>query len=51
MNKRKSLLGIGMILALPAEQAEQALSVLKGAGETAYQIGRVIPGEAGVELV
>ena len=44
-------MGIGMILALPAEQAEQALSVLKGAGETAYQIGRVIPGEAGVELV
>ena len=41
-------MGIGMILALPAEQAEQALSVLKGAGETAYQIGRVIPGEAGV---
>ena len=44
-------MGIGMILALPAEQAEQALSVLKGAGETAYQIGGVIPGEAGVELV
>ena len=36
---------------LTPEQAEQALSVLKGAGETAYQIGRVIPGEAGVELV
>ena len=44
-------MGIGMILALPAAQAEQALSVLKDAGETAYQIGRVIPGEAGVELV
>ena len=44
-------MGIGMILALPAAQAEQALSVLKDAGETAYQIGSVIPGEAGVELV
>ena len=44
-------MGIGMILALPAAQAEQALSVLKDAGETAYQIGSVITGEAGVELV
>ena len=44
-------LGIGVILALPTAQAEQALSVLKDAGETAYQIGSVIPGEAGVELV
>ena len=44
-------MGIGMILALPTAQAEQALSVLKDAGETAYQIGSVIPGEAGVELV
>ena len=42
---------MGMILALPTAQAEQALSVLKDAGETAYQIGSVIPGEAGVELV
>ena len=44
-------MGIGMILALPAAQAGQALSVLKDAGETAYQIGSVITGEAGVELV
>ena len=44
-------MGIGMILALPAAQAGQALSVLKEAGETAYQIGQVVSGEAGVELV
>ena len=40
-----------MILALPAEQAEQALAVLSAAGETAYQIGEVISGEDGVKLV
>ncbi len=44
-------MGIGMILALPPRRLVLALSVLKEAGETAYQIGRVIPGEAGVELV
>ena len=44
-------MGIGMILALPANQAAQALEVLKAAGETAYQIGKVVAGEDSVELV
>ena len=44
-------MGIGMILALPAQQAAQALEILKAAGERAYQIGQVVSGEAGVELV
>ena len=44
-------MGIGMILALPAQQAAQALEILKAAGEQAYQIGQVVSGEAGVELV
>ena len=44
-------MGIGMILALPAHQAEQALEVLAQAGETAYAIGSVVPGNGGVELV
>ncbi|MGN0985177.1 MAG: phosphoribosylformylglycinamidine cyclo-ligase [Candidatus Enterenecus sp.] len=44
-------MGIGMILAVPAGQAEQALDLLKNAGETAYAIGTVVPGDAGVELV
>ena len=44
-------MGIGMILALPADQAEKALEVLKAAGETAYQIGKVVAGEDSVELV
>jgi len=43
-------MGIGMILAVPAAQAEKALETLKAAGETAYQIGKVIAGEDGVVL-
>ena len=43
-------MGIGMILALPAEQAEQALSLLQAAGERAYRIGEVVAGEEGVVL-
>ena len=44
-------MGIGMILALPAAQAEQAMELLGQAGEQAYVIGSVVDGDAGVELV
>ena len=44
-------MGIGIILAVPASQAPAALDALAAAGETAYQIGSVVAGEAGVELV
>ena len=44
-------MGIGMILAVPAGQVQQALSVLAASGEQAYEIGSVIQGDAGVELV
>ena len=44
-------MGIGMIMAMPAAQAEQALAILKDAGETAYQIGTVIAGSDSVELI
>ena len=44
-------MGIGMILAVPVEQAEEALRCLKDSGETAYHIGEVIEGADGVELV
>ena len=44
-------MGIGMVLALPADQAAQALEILSAAGETAYRIGQVISGEDGVVLV
>ena len=44
-------LGVLLMLALPAAQAQQALEILSAAGETAYQIGEVISGEDGVVLV
>ena len=44
-------MGVGMILAVPAAQAQQALDILSAAGETAYQIGEVVAGEDGVVLV
>ena len=44
-------MGIGRILAVPADQAQKALNNLKDAGETAYQIGKVVAGQDGVSLV
>ena len=44
-------MGLGMLLAVPAAQAGQALEILQAAGEQAYQVGSVVPGDAGVELV
>ena len=44
-------MGIGMILAVPAAQAQEALKVLKDAGETAYQIGQVVAGDESVVLL
>ena len=44
-------MGLGMLLALPAHQAPQALELLKAAGENAYLVGSVVSGDAGVELV
>ncbi len=44
-------MGLGLILAVPAAHAERALATLTDAGETAYKIGAVVQGDAGVELV
>ncbi|WP_411343877.1 phosphoribosylformylglycinamidine cyclo-ligase [Paenibacillus sp. WLX1005] len=38
-------MGIGMVIVVPAEQAEQALSVLQEQGEEAYLIGNVTEGQ------
>ena len=43
-------MGIGMVLALDAADAEKAVAALEAAGEKAYVIGKVISGEKGVEL-
>lgn len=41
-------MGIGMVIVVPADQAEQALTLLAEQGETAYQIGTV---QAGTKVV
>ena len=38
-------MGIGMVVILPAEQAEDAIQQAAAAGEQAYRIGTVIPGK------
>lgn len=43
-------MGVGMCIALPADQAEKALEILAAAGEQGYIIGEVTRGEGGVEL-
>lgn len=44
-------MGIGLVLAIPKEQVGGALDVLTRAGEQAYVIGSVVPGDEGVVLV
>ena len=45
------MMGLGMVLAVNAGQAAQALELLHPAGEAAWQVGEVVAGDAGVELV
>ena len=44
-------MGIGMIMAVPADEADKAMAALAEAGEKAYIIGKVVKGADGVELV
>ena len=44
-------MGIGMIMAVPAAEADKAMAALAEAGEKAYVIGKVVKGADGVELV
>lgn len=43
-------MGIGMCVAVPAEQADEALRVLRESGEQAAVIGEVIEGDGGVVI-
>ena len=38
-------MGIGFVIALPEEQAKQAIKIAVQNGENAYVIGRVVQGE------
>ena len=44
-------MGVGMVLALPTNEAEKALELLAKAGETAAVIGKVVAGGFGVEVL
>jgi phosphoribosylformylglycinamidine cyclo-ligase len=39
--------GLGMIVAVPAAEADQAIAALEGAGEKAYLVGDVLAGKPG----
>jgi phosphoribosylformylglycinamidine cyclo-ligase len=43
-------MGVGMCLTVKKEHADKALDILRAAGENAYAIGEVVPGEDGVQL-
>ena len=43
-------MGVGMVLAVPAEQEQQALDILRAAGENASVIGIVAKGDYGVAI-
>lgn len=43
-------MGVGMMLAVPADQADGVVTLLNSMGETAYAIGEVVAGENGVDI-
>jgi len=44
-------MGIGMIFAVGAADADTAVNTLRGMGEAAYVVGEVAEGECGIDLV
>jgi len=44
--RRTFNMGLGMIVAVPAERAEEAISVLRAQGETVFKIGRIAKADA-----
>ena len=43
-------MGIGMVLAVDADKADEITAYLKSVGEEAFIIGSITEGEAGVDL-
>lgn len=43
-------MGIGMVMAVPADQANAVIACLEAAGEKAYRIGEIAAGEGGIEI-
>lgn len=44
-------LGVGMVLAVPADQAEAVVAAARELGEQAWTIGEIVAGEPGVEVI
>ncbi len=44
-------MGIGMVLAVSPEDADQTVKAAESAGETAMRIGRIIAGDKGVDVI
>ena len=43
-------MGLGMVLAVDAADADKAMEAIRAAGETPYVVGRIEDGEKGVTL-
>ena len=43
-------MGVGMVLVVPAAQADKAVELLGSQGQEAYPMGEIVAGEKGVEL-
>ena len=43
-------MGVGMVVILPADQADKAVALLAENGQDSYVLGEIVPGE-GVELL
>ena len=44
-------MGLGMVLAVEADQAEAVCAAIESAGEKAYVVGEILAGEKGVDIV
>ena len=44
-------MGLGMVLAVDEKDVEATMKALKDAGETCYEVGEIVAGDKGVELV
>ncbi len=44
-------MGVGMTVVAPAQQADQAIEILKAHGEDAYVIGEIVTGDGKIELL
>jgi phosphoribosylformylglycinamidine cyclo-ligase len=43
-------MGLGMVIAVEASDAEKTIAALEAAGEKAWNVGEIVAGEKGVDL-